>query len=494
MPSGSRVIDFLGRTNSIVERDRKDVTLTHLIMDGARGGRVCLRPEDEARFFDAYGEDLDAGARLCFIEKRSPVFKLHFDLDLPSLISREDAVRLVDACNDVVASFLDAVVYCVACAVLEGPGRQERRAPGLHLIWPEVAVDETWALWIRASAVHRLSGDPLDFDWNKVVDISVLTTSGLRMVGSDKCHTCRTCNNHKTRVCFCGDCSRAGKIYENKIYWPWLTRPDNPALLAELVGNRGHGARVCSTRLSTSKPDARLRVPAGAPPQAVCRELRGAKRRPDDRERYLDDGITDTVPRCSARPIRLELLPRTKELVEACVREYHPAYAELQVRDVHSFPSRRRGAVFTITVKVTGPGSRYCLNKQDDHSSNTIYFHFTIGGVAQKCFSQKDTPRCSGECCRDFVSELKPLSEPLRQALLSAVGVESFEEAAPPAKRGRLAGDDAALHLIAQKMDLHYRALPACMRDQGLQEPRIASAAAFERCSTPLANGYWVLA
>jgi hypothetical protein len=46
-----------------------------------------------------------------------------------------------------------------------------------------------------------------------------------------------------------------------------------------------------------------------------------------------------------------------------------------------------------LCVRVGGPGSHYCKNKADHHTTNTVYFVFRKGLCSQKCFSVNETPR-----------------------------------------------------------------------------------------------------
>ena len=52
--------------------------------------------------------------------------------------------------------------------------------------------------------------------WNKVLDISVLTQNGLRMVEACKARICPDCENQAQRRITCGSCSN-GRIIEDKV-------------------------------------------------------------------------------------------------------------------------------------------------------------------------------------------------------------------------------------------------------------------------------------
>ena len=70
-----------------------------------------------------------------------------------------------------------------------------------------------------------------------------------------------------------------------------------------------------------------------------------------------------------------------------------------------------------VQVRVSGPGSTYCTNKRDEHTTNSVYFWISQEGMAQKCFSRKDVVGIDGKTCKEFRSEFKTISPELRQSL-----------------------------------------------------------------------------
>lgn len=65
--------------------------------------------------------------------------------------------------------------------------------------------------------------------------------------------------------------------------------------------------------------------------------------------------------------------------------------------------------VSRILVRVSGPGSTYCINKGDEHTTNSIYFWISKNGISQKCFSRKDAVGTSGKTCKEFRSEFRDM-------------------------------------------------------------------------------------
>ena len=72
-----------------------------------------------------------------------------------------------------------------------------------------------------------------------------------------------------------------------------------------------------------------------------------------------------------------------------------------------------------VQVRVTGPGSTYCTNKGDEHTTNSVYFWISQEGMAQKCFSRKDVVGIDGKTCKEFRSDFKAISPELRKILFA---------------------------------------------------------------------------
>jgi hypothetical protein len=427
MAPRSSLITFLNR-NACFSRG-KDVAdgpvLTHTLMDGASGGKIALREGLEDAFFAAYGEDLAAGHKLFVIERRSETFRMHLDCDFKTMPS-EQGLRAFSACvSQAVAAYFGGPgapeARCVVCCVLAVDG--SRKAPGVHLMFPFARVHEKAALWIRAGVVHSLSGlEGFDEDWVTVIDICVLTTSGLRMVGSDKCRTCPECKNAADSRLFCLVCARVGKIPEDKVYWPYAVQPEqDPQMLQclqEARSNNAHAARLCSTRLPQSAVlSPNFLIPTGAPP---CTSKKAVKRGDLDRQFSLCDGGPELQKPRGSQLLTLDA--KTIELLTKALRNYHHGFEKTDVKEVREWKHSKGVSLF---VKVAGHGTRYCLNKGADHTSQGIYFVVTpLSGLAQKCFCRKDVLRKDG-LCADFTSLSKPLPPALKAALFPSEALSS---------------------------------------------------------------------
>lgn len=419
--SKSSLITFLNRNGCFARnKDQDGPPLTHTLMDGTSGGKIALREGLEDAFFAAYGEDIKEGHKLFVIERRSSVFRMHLDCDFKVIPSDQGLKDFSDCVTKAVAPYFGGPgapeARCVVCCVLgDNPGT--RKAPGVHLMFPFARVDESSALWIRSGVVHALNGlSGFDEDWATVIDICVLTTSGLRMVGSDKCRTCPDCKNSVDSRLFCVSCSRVGKIPEDKVYWPHSVAPESDPEMIECLkdakANNAHAARLCSTRLppaSTISPN--FCVPSGAP---ACTTKKTKKKNCSefDRQFYLSDEGPE-LPKLKSSSV-LTLDTNSSNLLKNAIRGYHPGFERVDIREVREWKNPKG---VTLTVKVAGFGARFCLNKGSDHASQSVYFTVTpLGGIAQRCFSRKEmTRKCC--LCSEFTSIYKPLPKSLKAAL-----------------------------------------------------------------------------
>lgn len=73
--------------------------------------------------------------------------------------------------------------------------------------------------------------------------------------------------------------------------------------------------------------------------------------------------------------------------------------------------------VSRVLVRVSGPGSTYCINKGDEHTTNSIFFWISHRGISQKCFSRKDVLGSSGKTCKEYHSDFVQVSQALSNAL-----------------------------------------------------------------------------
>lgn len=477
-------VSYLRRNGCFVNQGSK-AELTHTLMNGHSGGKLSIGDSLLDGFFAAYGQDLAAGHPLYVVERKSHVFNMHFDCDFPSMISDVQIDQFMDVvCKSVARYFgwedqqrcpaaaeeehqpkkkrkktaavaaapqqepLPHEASCLVCANL-GPERAGPRvAPGLHIIFPYAPVDQAAALSIWAGVVSDLEAcdalRPLvgDKSWQTIMDICVLSSNGLRMVGSYKSVICSTCRATKENREYCLQCSGTGRTSVRRAYWPVLAYPkgaeDIQQCLKRARDNPAHGARVCSTRRPRATPvSARFALPLGAPSAPELKKSSSTST--NDAVRLHDLIKADKVrafPEQRGGGTATDLGPRlsadSKEMLQLAVRAFSPHHAGLCIRDVRLWKSRDE-KVQTVLVHVYGHGHRYCLNKGSDHTSQSIYFAISpFVGLTQRCFSTKDVARLSGCSCKNYSSAGKQVPHELRTALFGEAGLLALRRVAPP--------------------------------------------------------------
>ena len=106
----------------------------------------------------------------------------------------------------------------------------------------------------------------------------------------------------------------------------------------------------------------------------------------------------------------------------------------------------------TFTVRVSGEGSKYCQNKCDEHTSNSVYFSISKKGICQMCHSGKDTPGSSGKVCKKYFSDSKTIPVGLRKKLFpDEFGLDMAAVHASIKKRGAAAAAPAPKKKVKKK-------------------------------------------
>ena len=192
--------------------------LTHLLMCGTLGGKIVLPDILMDEFYAQIARDISYNRTLHIVEKQSPIFKLHFDLDFEEILEPEIIQNLVRTMSLSVKSYYfdsNEIFGSIVCGVFDScpnvSHSPSRKAPGLHVIYPFVFVEEETALWIRSGVVFALRREFSDafpnLDWQKVVDLAVVSnTAGLRLVGNDKAKDCKYCHNNQVEKKCCDFC------------------------------------------------------------------------------------------------------------------------------------------------------------------------------------------------------------------------------------------------------------------------------------------------
>jgi len=435
-----------------------------------------------------YAAELERNTHsLYLIERRTPVFRMHFDLDILQMeeATPEDALTYARLFSGVFRSFYPTVAAncrTFVCIILGAPSKPARgwlRADdveadivvktGFHLIWPWLCVSQEQSLRLRESCVvaatkHLPPRVPPMNPYADVIDESVLLTNGLRMVGSDKCAACKDCKGSGKNVRFggdCADCAGARFLSENRRYMPVLVMDENgesnAAQLASITQpeNLYDCVRLCSIRSSHKKAKKGYKPPPLAPPSTAVANLKAEQQRQRNRRPVTSDDREFRDDKASNGQLSdaEEISPGT--LLFCMMQEFIQTRTGSQWADLEMKKFFLQKKSNRYLAKVKGMGASYCTNVNRAHGSSTIYFVVEPAGVSQRCYSKKeglgDVP------CKKYKGPLVELTAALRQALFAPPEAEPTDVVAKVAKGHIFEKELYGLH-AAQKLASASRA------------------------------------
>ena len=202
---------------------------THLLLSGG----IVILPEDRMDdFYSIYADDITNGRKNYVAECRTPIFKFLVDMDLyeKEKVRYSKIKEYIEVINEVIHDFYKdtkprdrKVIICTTDSCNKELNGSSFVKTGVHLVWPKLRVKADTALILRRGIIQKLeqkfgSRHP-DNEWSDVLDSSVYTSNGLRMIGSSKCYPCKYCKG-KAGDLNCEKCFGVGKIDEGRVYMP----------------------------------------------------------------------------------------------------------------------------------------------------------------------------------------------------------------------------------------------------------------------------------
>jgi hypothetical protein len=391
---------------------------THMSLVGGEYGKLLVPDSLHDAWLEMYTQELERGAHsLFFAERKTQIFRMHFDLDFtqPTKVDVEYLREMASHMNEVFRRFYPdiprdskewtTVLLCAQPKPVESGGRPMVKS-GCHMIWPWLMVDQGIALQLRLNVLTHINATmpprcPDSNPYEDVVDETVLKSNALRMYGSDKAVRCKTCKGKA--MCSTPGCMR-GILVENRAYTlNTVLRPDGAEDTERVTHWRGDlyaCIRFTSTRSSRTTPTAGFVVPYDAiTDESVTRARKAARSK-----KRMSTGNG---------PVNSESIDLSCPIVEH-LQNYISMKLEINwvnVRVKQLFLQREKGV---YTCKVDGPGSLYCQNAKRAHSSSCIYFEVTKNGICQRCYSPKTT---SGVSCKAFRGNTIQLNPWLKEAM-----------------------------------------------------------------------------
>lgn len=397
---------------------RKKDEYTHLLLNGG-----MLKIENNAQFLELYAKDIRLKFKHYICEIKTPVFKLFSDLDFfeETEISKDFLLQVLAEIQSVVREFFKSqsnLIVCTTDSKKVNVHGAEYTKTGVHLIWDNIYVTKLTALHLRKGIIQKLVScfgeRPAYNVWSEVVDLTVYDANGLRMIGSRKMSECSICKKSKIKLCNNPACvamfSGARKVDEGRAYKPTIVLDsdcnENTELLKSLQSDTLEMVKTTSIR--SDEKETPFEFPTW---YEVCidpgkrpRKIKTKQFQPPSKEDQ--DGLAQLKPK---KGIQLSD-PRFISLQTFIKKEMPSVFQTTHLLDLHECAD---GAYY-----VARTNSRFCMNVNREHSSNTIYFYIDMRCVYQKCFCMCDTTegRQFG-LCKDYRSAGRPLSEKLKTLL-----------------------------------------------------------------------------
>ena len=431
------------------------------------GYKLCVPNKLNLEFLKAYTTQVAEGNSLFFVERKTPIFRMHFDMDFINMEDdpEPDIELYARLCTAVFKTFFPKCTDTkrFTCMILSSPKVAHRLVEtedeiegqmgvkwGYHLIWPFLYMDQIEALWLRASVIMECKTQfgeraaPRNA-YSDVIDASVLLKNGMRMIFSDKCVKCKACSVAGTRDGqTCDVCDRRRVVPAKRVcVLRTFLDPDG-----NVDVNRNNSAkeslydliRVSSIRTSRKTISDGIVHPPFAPAPTEVEEVRKLTRKSGDKE-FRDVSASGAT---FADTVEIGKTTRMFEMVEAHIRSLGEQWSGVEIAKLSLKESS--GSYF---AKTKGRGSSFCLNVGRDHTSSTIFFQITVDGVVQRCFSKKDGS-CS-ETCRKFASQKTPLPTLLRSALFTSTSTIDTNEQRQHSQQHAYADVLGDLHAIDKK-------------------------------------------
>ena len=426
------------------------------------GGKYYIGEKDNNVFLRKYAEQLQRARGgvngLFLIEKRTPCFKMLFDLDMiqPRAVPLSDVFALTALCCSVFKTYYPALATDdqLACYVYRAPNMAKKGwatgpdAPmvvksGFHLIWPNLIVDQTRALHLREACIYAAKRElgeraPPANPYADVLDETVLMKNGLRMVGSDKMIKCRVCLG-TGRYLSMGKCNRCGgakTVAENRVYVPYfVVNKDGAADSALLhVVSREEDVfervRLSSLRVFATGPTPGFVIPelAAIPASLSLLENGGVAVAAANKKRARsiatsEDRESTEGKAASSRALSAGnaqeigddklMFGYVQDMIRGCVVAGRKPWEHVTLKKFYLLKTSNR-----YMGKVVGVGANYCLNVSRQHSSSTVYFVVDAQGLRQRCFCRKEGS--SASACKTFASSCFPLAPMLRAAMFQS--------------------------------------------------------------------------
>ena len=398
--------------------DQSSHDATHYSMDGRNGGMIKVPVEAITEFNTVLFGDIDNGTPVFIIEKRRGDFaSLVFDIDFGEMdIQIQDALSFGE-------KIIKHVFTIFEYEPNSGPDMHHvaavstcKSSPNMHITFPYYGLSQKDCVQIicmitsimyqeRQGLVLALANSNLTA-FEKIIDISVALSNGIRMNGCRKKYKCKDCIS-RSNGSWCGRClfgvdvSVGPKVY-NTTHFMKLGK----SVLSKIPMNMQPMTKWTLSHLNNyrAKPG-KIRTPAGI--YVSCMQACS------QRLSHALSNLTLIQQRRSGMKKNPDLILGSHNIdiiSKACVTDLgYPARPILKHVVIPSLPQERRQHETAAAEKVylsilfdnNDPSSRYCANIGERHKSaqSFIVLDCNEGLLSQRCFcncpASPDKIKCS---------------------------------------------------------------------------------------------------
>ena len=328
------------------------ITPTHYLMGGfstrGGGGKLFIPKDDYNEFLLLLAESLKRKFPISIVELAAGSefrFFLDVDIKLPEI----DIVEISNSISKVLSGFYTGRILCFSSE--ESVVNEETKKQGLHIYCPDFIVSVDTASATQQKLCRLLNAKYSKYPWDDMIDSAVYRsnqTSSLRMPYSVKYGQC-PCKN----ALGCDECSNAknGRILINNVY--------------SLMFKENNGVREetdCVISIHDCLKEGSIRY---------------------------DNAIFDTEVPKKVNKNEVQGSDDMTLKFRNYFKRIHPRYNDVKIQKVTHL-SR-----YSV-ICVSGANAHFCINKNECHGTNRIYFQVDTHSrkMVCKCYSQKQ--------CSDF--------------------------------------------------------------------------------------------
>ena len=332
-------------------------------------------------FYEKYSKALINKELIYIVEQKSINFPLFLDLDfkLVTIPNNNDIFEdIIKHINEVICTFYNSYYDCYVTTTTIKELSDNIFKKGYHVHWPELIVNKIIALEIRGKIIIKLKtiyGKIFKNDFTDIVDKTVLTSSGLRLVGSSKGHYIHKPNKQW--------------IHEGRPYNLEYILKDNVKDITNI--EKMTLLEIIKKTSIISNKDLVLK-----PNNYQCDECDECDEQYYDDHYDNDNDNNNWIVLNKSSPEFLEI----KKFFRMTFKDY----SENNISKIFKGTNP--------TVYIIWHKSKFCMNIGRNHNSCGVYFRINYNGISQKCHCKCDTleGRKHGYC-KDYSSpnvELTP--------------------------------------------------------------------------------------